>query len=361
MSIWKKKTSWDVVAQSLSSTMASSSNSESKCSYDISLSIRDLDTCSQFTEFKCSYDIFLSFRGLDTRTKFTDHLYEALKREGFETFRDNEGIERGENIYSELQKAIWNSSMSVIVLSKTYATSKSCLFEIQTILEHHKKNSDHVILPVFYEVEPLEIREQAKKLDFGEKKVTVEEVEGWSAALKEVASMGGMVYGNQSNRISLIIISKDLDENMQNLKRKVEYLSGQENDINSQISDAERQPGTRPKKEVEVWLAAVQRFKNDVQRLEQEVVGETNVSLRTRLGKIIAKKILEVQELREKGSDFNSLMIDEDKTGRELKQNCLARVIACFLFGVWCIFAYLTVTGRIVPIIDSIQYNKHNF
>ncbi|KAG5526220.1 hypothetical protein RHGRI_032484 [Rhododendron griersonianum] len=255
------------------------------------------------SEFKCSYDIFLSFRGLDTRNKFTDHLYEALKREGFETFRDNEGIERGENINSELQKAIWNSSMSVIVLSKTYATSKSCLFEIQTILEHRKK-SDHVIFPVFYEVEPWEIKEQSKNLDFRGKKVTDEEVKGWSAALKEVASMAGM----------------DLDENMQNLKSKVGYLSGQADDINSQISNAERWPGKRPKKEVEVWLTNVQQFKDDVQRLEQKIVGETtNVSSCMQLGKDIAKKILEVQELQKKGSDFKSLMVDEDTTGRLLQ------------------------------------------
>ncbi|XP_058189660.1 disease resistance protein At4g27190-like isoform X2 [Rhododendron vialii] len=106
---------------------------------------------------------------------------------------------------------------------------------------------------------------------------------------------------------------------MQNLKRKVEYLSGQENDINSQISNAERRPWKKPKKEVEVWLTNVQRLKDDVQRLEQEVVGKTtNVSSRMRLGKDIAKKILEVQELRKDGSDFNSLMIDEDTTGRLL-------------------------------------------
>ncbi|XP_058189669.1 disease resistance protein At4g27190-like isoform X2 [Rhododendron vialii] len=107
---------------------------------------------------------------------------------------------------------------------------------------------------------------------------------------------------------------------MRNLKRKVEYLSGQENDINSQMSNAERRPGRRPKKEVEVWLTNVQRLKDDVQRLEQEVVGETmNVSSRMRLGKDIAKKILEVQEIQKKGNDFNSLMIDEDTTGRLLQ------------------------------------------
>ncbi|KAG5532858.1 hypothetical protein RHGRI_027220 [Rhododendron griersonianum] len=280
---------------------------------------------SSNSEFKCSYDIFLSFRGLDTRKKFTDHLYEALKREGFQTFRDDDEIERGENIKSELRKAIWNSRMSVIVLSKNYATSTSCLFEIHTIIEHRRKKSDHFILPVFYEVDPWEIKQQAKKLDFGGKTVRVEEVKGWSAALKEVASMAGMVSQNQSNgyeakfieAIVGVLKSKqagkhrrvgdylELDENMQNLKRKVEYLSGQENDIDSEIS--ERRPWKRPKKEVEVWLTNVQRFKDDVQRLEQEVVRETNVFSRKRLGSDIVKKILEASELQEKGRDFNGL------------------------------------------------------
>ncbi|KAF7126336.1 hypothetical protein RHSIM_Rhsim11G0146700 [Rhododendron simsii] len=103
---------------------------------------------------------------------------------------------------------------------------------------------------------------------------------------------------------------------MQNLKRNVEWLSSQESDIISQISNEERQPWKRQKKEVEVWLTNVQLSKDDVQRLEQEAVGETNVSSRMRLGKDIAKKILEVQELQKRGKDFNSLMIDELPTGR---------------------------------------------
>ncbi|KAF7126295.1 hypothetical protein RHSIM_Rhsim11G0147000 [Rhododendron simsii] len=102
---------------------------------------------------------------------------------------------------------------------------------------------------------------------------------------------------------------------MVNLKRKVEYLSGQKNDINSQMKDQVcwpgKRPGIRPKKEVEIWLTDVQQFKDDVQRLEQEVYRETNVSSRTRLGKVIAKKILEVQELQRKGSDFDGLTVDE--------------------------------------------------
>ncbi|KAI8532388.1 hypothetical protein RHMOL_Rhmol11G0211300 [Rhododendron molle] len=142
------------------------------------------------------YDIFLSFRGLDTRKRFTDHVYHVLKREGFQTFRDDDEIDRGDVIKSELREAIVNSRMSVIVLSKNYANSTACLFELQTILELYKK-SDHFVLPVFYEVDPGEIKEQSKSLDFGKKEVAAEKVKGWSVALKEIASMAGMVSQNQ--------------------------------------------------------------------------------------------------------------------------------------------------------------------
>lgn len=143
------------------------------------------------------YDIFLSFRGEDTRMKFTDHLYEALERMGFNTFRDEEMINKGKTIKSELRKGIRNSKMSVVVLSKNYARSKSCLFELRTILRRRKK-SGHYVLPVFYEVEPHKIKKQAKKLDFRKMKAKVEKVKKWSAALKKVAGINGVVY--QSNR-----------------------------------------------------------------------------------------------------------------------------------------------------------------
>ncbi|GFS34315.1 hypothetical protein Acr_00g0033230 [Actinidia rufa] len=85
--------------------------------------------------------------------------------------------------------------MSVIVFSEDYASSTACLFEVQTILEHCKK-SDHFILPVFYDVDPGRVKEQARDL---EKKDSSEKTKGRSAALKEVASMAGMVLQNQAD------------------------------------------------------------------------------------------------------------------------------------------------------------------
>ncbi|PPS15256.1 hypothetical protein GOBAR_AA05328 [Gossypium barbadense] len=48
-------------------------------------------------------------RGEDTRKNFTDHLYDALKRNGIVTFRDEPKLEAGEGIAPELFKAIQQS------------------------------------------------------------------------------------------------------------------------------------------------------------------------------------------------------------------------------------------------------------
>ncbi|KAI8532370.1 hypothetical protein RHMOL_Rhmol11G0209700 [Rhododendron molle] len=149
-------------------------------------------------ELNGRYDIFLSFRGSDTRYKFTDHLYHAFKREGFQTFRDDDEIDRGHVIKPELRGAIMSSKTSVIVLSKNYANSTACLFELQTIIELCKK-SNHFVLPVFYEVEPSVLKEKSNNLVFEKKEVSPEKVTGWSAALKEVASMAGMVFRKESD------------------------------------------------------------------------------------------------------------------------------------------------------------------
>ncbi|KAM7474476.1 hypothetical protein LguiB_021719 [Lonicera macranthoides] len=107
-----------------------------------------------------TYDVFLSFRGEDTRTNFTDHLYAALVDKGIRTFRDYDEIEKGESLKPELEKAIKESRISLIVFSKNYATSRWCLDELVMILECRKINSRHVVLPVFYDVSPSEVRKQ---------------------------------------------------------------------------------------------------------------------------------------------------------------------------------------------------------
>ena len=106
-----------------------------------------------------NFDVFLSFRGEDTRRGFVSHLYKALTQQGIQTFIDD-NLHRRENISEELLKTIENSSASIIVFSKNYASSSWCLDELAKIIECTKK-----VLPIFYQVDPSEVRKQ--RGDFG--------------------------------------------------------------------------------------------------------------------------------------------------------------------------------------------------
>ncbi|CAL5378114.1 unnamed protein product [Camellia sinensis] len=95
----------------------------------------------------------------DTRKTFTDHLYTSLVQTRCRTFKDDDDIEKGESIKLELHRAIPLSRISVIVFSKNFASSKWCLNELLTILEC-KRTSKHVVIPVFYDVDPTEVKNQ---------------------------------------------------------------------------------------------------------------------------------------------------------------------------------------------------------
>uniref|UniRef100_A0A2K1R7X9 TIR domain-containing protein n=1 Tax=Populus trichocarpa TaxID=3694 RepID=A0A2K1R7X9_POPTR len=168
----------------------------------------------------CKYQVFLSFRGEDTRKNFTDHLYKALVDAGFHTFRDDDEIRRGKNIELELQKAIQQSKIAIIVFSKNYAWSRWCLDELVMIMER-KRNADCIVFPVFYHVDPSEVRNQTGSFAAAfvehEKhyKEEMERVNGWRIALKEVANLAGMDLGNgyEAQFVQSIVenVSKNLD------------------------------------------------------------------------------------------------------------------------------------------------------
>ncbi|XP_042962755.1 disease resistance protein RUN1-like [Carya illinoinensis] len=107
---------------------------------------------------RSTHDVFLSFRGADVRQSFISHLYGALHKRGINTYIDN-NLKRGEEILSELLKAIDGSMISIIVLFKNYSDSKWCLDELLKILEC-KKMVKQIVLPIFYDVDPLDVQHQ---------------------------------------------------------------------------------------------------------------------------------------------------------------------------------------------------------
>ncbi|XP_023902140.1 disease resistance protein Roq1 [Quercus suber] len=139
------------------------------------------------------YEVFLSFRGKDTRKNFTDHLFHALKEKGIFTFRDDEKLERGKSISEELLKAIEESRFAIVIFSKNYAFSRWCLDELVHIVKCKNKIGLKVV-PIFYHVNPSHVREQegifAQAFDKHNEE-SIDKVETWRAALREVANLSG--------------------------------------------------------------------------------------------------------------------------------------------------------------------------
>ncbi|KAH1120918.1 hypothetical protein J1N35_004078 [Gossypium stocksii] len=125
------------------------------------------------------YDVFLSFRGEDTRRNFTDHLYTAFKRRGIITFRDNEKLQTEE--------------LSEII--------------------QQKNDKGHKVFPIFYYVDPSDLRKQTGKVqeaflkhenNFQDNK---EKTQRWRSALTQVANIKGwhLINRHESELIGEII------------------------------------------------------------------------------------------------------------------------------------------------------------
>ncbi|XP_023746967.2 disease resistance protein RUN1 [Lactuca sativa] len=175
-----------------------------------------------------NYDVFLSFRGVDTRHSFTDHLHKALIDANITTFLDDEEIETGEDLKPELETAIKASRGSIIVMSKNYASSTWCLDELVLILEQHM-TSDHIVIPIFYHVEPTHIRKQQSSFGdaMAKHKQTMEaetnankrsewaqKMDRWNKALIEVANLKGKDVNGRLETEFIEEIVKDIQRRL---------------------------------------------------------------------------------------------------------------------------------------------------
>ncbi|MED6167352.1 hypothetical protein PIB30_001774 [Stylosanthes scabra] len=159
---------------------------------------------SSFEPQQRPYDVFLSFRGKETRSKFLSHLHASLQNAGIYVFKDDDGIPRGKNVSFSLMKAIRESKTSIIILSPNYAYSKWCLQELEDIIQCYK-NKTQKLLPVFYHIDPSEVRNQTGK--FGQAfenlikrspKLKGKE-QSWRKALHEVGCIAGFVIRKSRN------------------------------------------------------------------------------------------------------------------------------------------------------------------
>ncbi|KAI3755009.1 hypothetical protein L1987_54802 [Smallanthus sonchifolius] len=158
----------------------------------------------------------------------------------FHTFRDDEEIQKVQQIQPELERAIKESSISVIVFSKHYASSKWCLNELLNILHRRKTDDRYRVFPIFYDVQPSDVGNQrgSFKQAFDEfEKNGVEKVDQWRKALKEVSKLTGKVLQDESNGHEAVFIQTIVKEVGIILKRTVLAVTPYTVGIESQVEN----------------------------------------------------------------------------------------------------------------------------
>lgn len=137
------------------------------------------------------YDVFLNHRGPDLKKTFVSHLNKALKVANCEPFLDAKALVKGKHAFKSINEALRGVRVHVAIFSPRYAESKYCLDELCDIVASQKP-----IIPVFYDVEPENLRwtevgpfaEAFKKhLEKGRD----HDVMKWRAALSHVAAITG--------------------------------------------------------------------------------------------------------------------------------------------------------------------------
>ncbi|GAU43039.1 hypothetical protein TSUD_329370 [Trifolium subterraneum] len=214
---------------------------------------------SQGTAEERIYDVFLSFRGEDCRAKFISHLYASLQNAGIYVFKDDDGIQRGDTISLSLIEAIGKSRMCIVVLSSNYANSRSCLLELEKIM-NSARSGGLVVIPVFYEVDPSEVRHQTGK--FGEafenltSRISRDKYRKsiWETALLEIGGTAGIVIVN--SRSESEDITNVVDNVTELLDRTDLFIADHPVGVESRVQDVIQQLKSQQSKDsllIGIW------------------------------------------------------------------------------------------------------------
>ncbi|KAK4750462.1 hypothetical protein SAY87_003944 [Trapa incisa] len=171
--------------------------------------IEELTDSGSFT--REGWEVFLSFRGSDTRRSFISHLASCLKGRGINVFIDYD-LRRGNPISKQLMGIIRSSRVSVVVFSRNYGQSRWCLQELCEIMECSKMLPGRVVLPVFYNVTPNDVRRQGGQ--FGEEFYKYKDDRNfarWKDALTEAADLSGWDVSDPANGPEAEILRKIAD------------------------------------------------------------------------------------------------------------------------------------------------------
>ncbi|XP_031501456.1 disease resistance protein RPV1-like isoform X2 [Nymphaea colorata] len=164
------------------------------------------------------FEVFISFRWQDTANGFSWQLHEALKHRDIRAFlmdADADMLKTG-NMMETASKAMNRAEVFIPIFSRGYAESTSCLEEIAKMVECKK-----LMLPVFYDVEPRDVRNQKGPFEAAFKRYEKDEgldkkkLKAWRDALKETGEFKGYDVQNeadgQEGKFIHLIVKRVLD------------------------------------------------------------------------------------------------------------------------------------------------------
>ncbi|CAA7053866.1 unnamed protein product [Microthlaspi erraticum] len=151
------------------------------------------------------HHVFTSFHGPDVLKAFLAHLHKQFNYNGISMF-DDQGVERSQTMKPALTQAIKESRISIVVLSKNYASSSCCLDELVEIFEC--KEDEQTVMTIFYGVDPRDVRKQTGEFGKVFKKTcavkTVEQRQKWSQALNAAGNIAGEHVFNWDSEAKMI-------------------------------------------------------------------------------------------------------------------------------------------------------------
>ncbi|KAF8030682.1 hypothetical protein BT93_E2957 [Corymbia citriodora subsp. variegata] len=126
---------------------------------------------------------------------FADFLYISLTGVGIRVFGNKEELESGKEIDPQPIQAIEQSKVSIPVISNEYASSESCLPELNQMVEC-MDNKNRIIIPIFYYVDPLDLRHCTGPFEkaLGEHKKRHRDgnlLNHWMSALRRIGELEG--------------------------------------------------------------------------------------------------------------------------------------------------------------------------
>ncbi|XP_057850299.2 disease resistance protein Roq1 [Cryptomeria japonica] len=151
------------------------------------------------------YDVFISHRGPDVKDTLAKQLYDLLKERECKAFLDRKELQGGDSITSAIHNAICSSRVQIAIFSKGFAESSWCLDELVLMLQQ----TDAVFIPVFYDVEPKELRSTergsyaAAFSDHQNKEKYRNNVPAWKEALASAAGISGYELSQHQHQDNL--------------------------------------------------------------------------------------------------------------------------------------------------------------